>query len=292
MKKYFLLIIIIVLVFLSAKPLFSQSQADIRINEVLVYNDSGVTDSYNKSVPWIELFNTAYNYVNIGGCYLSNDPANPSKFKIIKGAANSIIQTRSYLLFWADNDTTKGIDHLNFTLKEGDFLGFYDSDGNLVDSLRLKNQKSNISFGAFEDGSPDRGYLKENTPNGTNVPDEKVTSSQKFKKLDPYGGGMAIIAMTVVFSALIILYLVFRQIGLRFQSGKKRKELIKQGKHEEAAKLDDANSGEVYAAIGMAMYMYSSEMHDIEEAVLTINKVSRSYSPWSSKIYSLRQTPK
>ncbi|OQA00407.1 MAG: hypothetical protein BWY70_00712 [Bacteroidetes bacterium ADurb.Bin408] len=124
------------------------------------------------------------------------------------------------------------------------------------------------------------------------MPEERITSSQIFKKMDPWGAGMAIIAMTVVFSALLILYLIFRQIGLRFQSGKKKKELIKQGRFEEAAKLDDAHSGEVYAAIGMAMYMYTSDMHDIEEAVLTINKVSRTYSPWSSKIYSLRQTPK
>ncbi|MDD4418111.1 MAG: lamin tail domain-containing protein, partial [Bacteroides graminisolvens] len=31
---------------------------------------------------------------------------------------------------------------------------------------------------------------------------------------------------------------------------------------------------------------------DIEDTILTINRVKRNYSPWSSKIYTLRQTPK
>jgi len=50
-------------------------------------------------------------------------------------------------------------------------------------------------------------------------------------------------------------------------------------------------SGEVNAAIAMALHLYQSEMHDYENTVLTIQKVSRNYSPWSSKIYTLRKTP-
>ncbi len=115
----------------------AQSISDIRINEILLYNDSGIVDEYNNRSSWIELFNTAYNNVNIGGCYLSNDKNNPNKFKIIKGAPNAIIGGRDFLLFWADNDTLRGVNHLNFTLNEGDFLGFYDVDGNLIDSLTI-----------------------------------------------------------------------------------------------------------------------------------------------------------
>ena len=33
------------------------------------------------------------------------------------------------------------------------------------------------------------------------------------------------------------------------------------------------------------------EVHDVEETVLTITRVKRSYSPWSSKIYTLRENP-
>jgi glutaconyl-CoA/methylmalonyl-CoA decarboxylase subunit delta len=49
---------------------------------------------------------------------------------------------------------------------------------------------------------------------------------------------------------------------------------------------------DVNAAIAMAMYLYFQEVHDKESAVLTINRTSRSYSPWSSKIYGIRQYPR
>ena len=32
--------------------------------------------------------------------------------------------------------------------------------------------------------------------------------------------------------------------------------------------------------------------HDRENTILTINKVRRAYSPWSSKIYNLRELPR
>ena len=51
-------------------------------------------------------------------------------------------------------------------------------------------------------------------------------------------------------------------------------------------------SREVYAAIAMALYEVAEEVHDIENAVLTIKTVDRTYSPWSSKIYTLREIPR
>ena len=47
-------------------------------------------------------------------------------------------------------------------------------------------------------------------------------------------------------------------------------------------------SGEEIAAISMALHLHFSALHDLESGVLTIKKVSRAYSPWSSKIYSVR----
>ena len=290
-KKIILKVLIFNSFIICGHKVFSQSMRDIRINEVLVYNDSNIVDEFNNRSSWIELFNKAYNEVNIRGCYLTNDRSNPKKFKIPKDLEKSTIEDRSTILFWADNNPLKGKNHLNFTLKDGDFLAFYDIDGNLIDSMTLHNQKSNISYGSIEDGSAQRGALKQLTPNSTNNTEEQELSSTQFKKYDPWGIGMAVIAMSIVFLSLFVLYLFFQQLGLRFQGNRKKKALIKEGKLEEALKMTDANTGDVYAAIAMALYMYTSEMHDIEEAVLTINKVSRTYSPWSSKIYGLRQIP-
>ncbi|MDY5119262.1 MAG: lamin tail domain-containing protein, partial [Muribaculaceae bacterium] len=41
----------------------------------------------------------------------------------------------------------------------------------------------------------------------------------------------------------------------------------------------------------MALYEHLN-VHDNEDTILTINKVKRAYSPWSSKIYTLRDIPR
>jgi hypothetical protein len=57
------------------------------------------------------------------------------------------------------------------------------------------------------------------------------------------------------------------------------------------AGLSDIN-GEVAAAISTALHLYKNEYHDFESTVLTINKVSKTYSPWSSKLYGLSKNPR
>ena len=45
------------------------------------------------------------------------------------------------------------------------------------------------------------------------------------------------------------------------------------------------------AAIAMALHLYYfEEIHDEENAIITIKKIEKRYSPWSSKIYGMNQT--
>lgn len=48
---------------------------------------------------------------------------------------------------------------------------------------------------------------------------------------------------------------------------------------------------EIAAAIAAALSLYKTEVHDFEKMVITMQQVMRPYSPWSSKIYGLRQYP-
>ena len=50
-------------------------------------------------------------------------------------------------------------------------------------------------------------------------------------------------------------------------------------------------SDEVAAAIALALFHLNQEVHDVENAILTFGKTGRNYSPWSSKIYGIRQLP-
>lgn len=96
---------------------------------------------------------------------------------------------------------------------------------------------------------------------------------------------IAIVGYLIVFTALVLLFLFFNNIP-KIIYFKTRRERRKRGEAEpdSAGKI----SGEETAAISMALHMCFSEMHDEESGVLTIKKVSKTYSPWSSKIYAVR----
>ncbi len=98
---------------------------------------------------------------------------------------------------------------------------------------------------------------------------------------------ISVVGYVIVFVALVILYYVFDSIS-KLLNMQIRLKLRRQGKLDESKKDQDFNiPGEVTAAISLALYL-ASELHDEESNVLTIKKVSRTYSPWSSKIYGLR----
>jgi glutaconyl-CoA/methylmalonyl-CoA decarboxylase subunit delta len=45
-------------------------------------------------------------------------------------------------------------------------------------------------------------------------------------------------------------------------------------------------SGDI-VAIAMALHLFYDEVHDDETNVITIKRIERRYSPWSSKIYGV-----
>jgi len=98
---------------------------------------------------------------------------------------------------------------------------------------------------------------------------------------------VVIIGYLVVFLALVALYLVFRYVMPLFFKIKLYRRAAREGRH-----LDDSEkqilTGEVNAAIATALYLYFDEIHDYESNVITIRKVSKSYSPWNSKLYNMR----
>jgi hypothetical protein len=97
---------------------------------------------------------------------------------------------------------------------------------------------------------------------------------------------IAIAGYLIVFTALVLLFWFFNVVPRIISMGRTRKR-IREGKkpmNEEGETI----SGEETAAIAMALYLYLNEMHDTESGVLTIKRISKTYSPWSSKIYAVR----
>lgn len=288
---------VVLVLFLWAEGLQAQSTMDLKINEVLVYNDSNYVDDFGQHSPWIEIFNSAYNKVNMGGLYLTDDLSNPTKYLISKGQPVTSIPTRSYLVFWADSITTRGILHLNFFLKPGKTIALFDANGKtLIDSMTIPaGIGRNLSYGRLTDGGSELGFLQKTTPKSDNNTSPVVTSGEEFQKFDPSGYGMTAIAMGVVFIALAALYFFFKSTARILKMDVKKQLLARSLIKAKAGVAETSGednkglemTGEINAAIAMTLYLYSTELHDAENTVLTINKVSRTYSPWSSKIYGL-----
>lgn len=102
------------------------------------------------------------------------------------------------------------------------------------------------------------------------------------------GYTVAIVGYLIVFAALVIMIIVFTNLP-RLLNMKLKRKLKKEGKSAEITQINV--EGNVNAAIAMAIHMYINELHDEESGVITIEKVTRRYSPWSSKIYGVMNQP-
>lgn len=113
-----------------------------------------------------------------------------------------------------------------------------------------------------------------------------------FSQIDGFATTIAIVGYLVVFIALVLLYFVFNNLPSLLRMDLRKLIFGKNNKETALSKEEVKVTGEINAAIGMAIFLYINELHDEESGVITIKKISKRYSPWSSKIYGLRQYPR
>ncbi|MDE5711802.1 OadG family transporter subunit [Bacteroides sp.] len=282
-----------------------KASSKLLLNEVLVNNENNFQDDYGIHSAWIEVFNKSYGSADLAGCYLkfSSQPGDTASYFIPKGDVMTVVKPRQHALFWADGEPRRGTFHTNFKLDatNANWIGLYDSGKKLIDqvtvpagALQANQSYARVSDAADEwevkGGSSDK-YV---TPSTNNKTIDSNAKMEKFAEHDSAGIGMAISAMSVVFSGLLLLFISFYVVGklsVRFLKKNAMKAKGITDKQEAKEKKLGQAPGEVFAAIAMAMHEYQNDVHDVEDTVLTITRVKRSYSPWSSKIYTLRETP-
>ena len=100
----------------------------------------------------------------------------------------------------------------------------------------------------------------------------------------------AIILITVsVFGCLLYYLISVRPRLAALRLGKVEPKIEKEAKAEKKERVE---KDEIIAAIALALHMHSKELHEEEKTVLTLKSVAKIYSPWSSKIYGLRKSPR
>lgn len=278
-----------------APSLQAQRPSDLIINEVLTNNQTNYMDGFGCRGSWIEIYNRSAGTVNIAGCFLTTDKNNLKMYPIVKGDLRTKIPPHQRIIFYCNAQTEHSVFHTNFKLdpEKPNYIALISANGrDIIDEITVPVLGIDQSWGAPTDGDKEnRNFLNRATPDAANYVDMGGTSSQKFKQSDPFGVGMAITAMSVVFCALLALYLSFKVIGkiaLMLTKARARKAAgLPKGSEVEAHQT----SGDVYAAIALALQLHEDDAHDYEDTVLTMNRIEKRYSPWSSKLYGLRETP-
>jgi Na+-transporting methylmalonyl-CoA/oxaloacetate decarboxylase gamma subunit len=116
-------------------------------------------------------------------------------------------------------------------------------------------------------------------------------AAEELVKHDPYGLFLAIVAITIVITVLSFIYLVFKllsKLSLSFNKENKSKQITINSDENLRRTLP---TGEICAAIAMALYQYKKETEADDSSMITIKKITHRYSPWNSKIYGLMNNP-
>lgn len=300
---------------------FGQSVRDLRFNEILINNKDNFDDEYGRHVPWVEIFNTAYNSVNLAGCYLTDDTtgfaAGKKKggvepkhwYRIPKTDIKTNMAQRTYIVFYLDAQPLYGTFHVNFDPRTSktNYIALISADGkDLIDLMYYPKEDlldTTLSYGLTEDGNAvkDGGeaiILDHYTPGSSNETQAKVSKQERLKRDDPYGIGLAIISMSVVFTALILIFSMLKLFGwsskkLAQKNAKKTETpVVANVANVDGEKQEDEQlTGEEAAAIATALHLHFNSMHDEESEVITINMPSKHYSPWAQKELTMKRPP-
>ena len=306
--RHYRIILSIAITFLCGLSLDAQNMSDLLIGEVLVENTSGIVDGYGQRNGWIELFNTSNGTVKFGGCYLSDDKSDLKKYHIPTSDRSAQLGPRQSVVFYTSGNSSQGTFYTNFKLRNGSTLYLVSNDGRtIIDQVEIPaDLPADQSVVRIPVGVKEMEFKTQVNPNPTpgsyNGNVDAKTKSQIMKEQDPHGLVLTLIAVMVVFTALLILSFIFGWIGNANKRGKQGPKVKKSKKSldgkltpEIAAAISLALSsefgGEVYAAIALALDDYlRGGVHDIESMVITIQPSGN--GNWADKTQNFRQLPR
>ena len=312
MRKRVLLILALLASFTSLR---AQNVIDLIIAEALAVPDStGIVDDYGRREGWIEIFNTSQGTVNFAGCFLTDDRNDLKKSIIPKGDLRTKLGPRQTTLVHASGNGDDGTFYANFTVRPGSTVYLVSNDGRtIIDSLvipatlpvgmSMAKRPTDLRQKVFEP-------LSEPVVPSPGIPNMDMNAASKAQAMaekDPHGGILSLVAVSVVFSALAILWFLF---WLFFDRPAKKKAAAKDKPSKNALKapakagdasdeiaavialaLDMEQGGDDYAAIAMAMHLYFNDtVHDIESFILSMRP--KEGSAWNDKTRNFRKLPR
>ena len=121
-------------------------KGDVTINELMVQNRS-FADPEGTYSPWIEISNNSGDAISLKGNFLSDDLSSKWEFP------DTLIKARSYLIIWANNNTTGNYLQCNFKLSGSKGKVFFSNQAEeIIDSVKYIDQAENRSIGRYPNG--------------------------------------------------------------------------------------------------------------------------------------------
>jgi Na+-transporting methylmalonyl-CoA/oxaloacetate decarboxylase gamma subunit len=306
MKRFLYILPLLFFPFLS---LCAQNVIDLRITEIMVDNESSVVDDYGRHSSWVEVMNISQGTVNYGGCYFSDDLNNLTKSQIPGSDKATSLKPRQVTLFYATGRGDDGTFYLNFTLKPGSTLYLVSNDGHtVIDSIEVPSDlPAGQSLSKFANDSKqivfDDIRPSDPTPGVVNGKTEEKPKAMVLAETDPHGVTLTIVSVSVVFCALIILFIIYNFSGKCFSGQVKFPKLRKKAGKKAAREgecsgevaaaiamaLQAESNSDVEAAIALALHMYlGGGVHDSESFIITIRPQS---GGWNDKSLGFRKSP-
>jgi hypothetical protein len=294
---------------LASQPAWAQMDASIKLNEVMTNNENSLIDEYGARNAWVEIANISHSTYNIRGMYLTTDrsvldkkmsvPERVSRMcQIPNGDMRTNLAGRQLIVFQLGSQPVQGSLHLSVKVNatEPTWIALYNGNATqLIDSVTVPALEADQSFARianngqaadWEIKSADR--VTPGIQNQTVVSESKV---EKFKREDPYGFGMAFMAMAIVFFCLALLWITFTLFGMLMRHMDTAKKVAHQQPIKPITKTVEKTmevghktgillkegfdtkgiDREVYlAVIGLALRQYEDDIHDVESGVITI----------------------
>lgn len=139
------------------------------INEFMASNTTIIADEFGEFDDWLEIYNGDSIALSLADKYVTDNFSNPDKWNL----PDTVLQPGEFLLIWADEDSSQGINHANFKLSAGgEELGiFREEDGVFVpiDTFSFGAMSTDISYGRTEDGGLVWQLFEVSTPGISNV---------------------------------------------------------------------------------------------------------------------------
>ena len=304
-----------------ASSVFGQGAKNIVINEVLTNNNASIQDEFGAREAWIELENTSFTTYNIRGMYITTDrsvldskmsvPERIKRMSIIpSGDARTNLGGRQHVVFFGNSNPAQGKLHLSVRVPMSApvWIALYNGNAvELIDSVSVPALAADQSY-ARHGGKWTVKSAQNVTPGTENFVKTDESKDAKLKREDPYGIGITLLAMGIVFTCLAVLFIFFSLFGIMMRHMETAKKVANQQPIKPITKTVEKTAEighktgvilqeglktkgidkEVYmAVIGMALKQYEDDVHDVESGIITIKQ--KASSSWNDEFHQMTQ---